>query len=109
MIVKKGEVISLMNGIYDEHESPMVVVRDFDLKVIAEEIRASMVRKHGHPPTTCFREQLEELGYLTKLKIWNVCLMLNDSGVELDVFQNVRITRIPQAQAIPDPHLDVES
>lgn len=62
MLIKKDEVFTLMHGIRDESNKPMVALQDFDLVTVANQIVAGMDEHDTDLEAWIFIERLEDLG-----------------------------------------------
>lgn len=62
MLIKKDEVFTLMHGIRDESNKPMVALQDFDLVSVANQIVDGMDQHDTDLEAWILIERLEDLG-----------------------------------------------
>ncbi|WP_339101281.1 hypothetical protein WKQ99_10130 [Pseudomonas atacamensis] len=62
MLIKKDEVFTLMHGIRDESNKPMVALQDFDLVSVANQIVAGMDEHDTDLEAWTLIERFEDLG-----------------------------------------------
>lgn len=73
MQIKKGEIITLMSGVYGSRHRPMVAVQDFDLTAVATDITAGMTRVDREWEIGLLDEILEARGFLQPLPNRQLC------------------------------------
>lgn len=67
MQIKKDEVFTLLHGIRDESNKPMIALKDFDLVTVANQIVAGMDEHHTDLEAWILIERLEDLGLVKPL------------------------------------------
>lgn len=67
MLIKKGEIVTLMSGVYSSRHRPMVAVQDFDLTAVAADIIAGMTLVDRNWEIGLLDEILESRGLLQPL------------------------------------------
>lgn len=75
MLIKKDEIITLMHGIRDERDRPMVATQDFDLSAIANQLTSGMDVYDKQMEVYILHERLEDLGLARPLQQTLICLV----------------------------------
>lgn len=97
MLIKKDEVFTLMHGIRDESNKPMVALQDFDLVTVANQIVAGMDEHDTDLEAWILIERLEDLG-LAKPIVQHLIRIIPGNGqiTTEAAMETPRITERPQ-------------
>ena len=73
MQIKKGEIITLMSGVYRDRHRPMIATQDFDLAAVTADITAGMDKIDRDQEIYVIDEILEARGLLQPVQSREIC------------------------------------
>ncbi|WP_104961360.1 hypothetical protein [Pseudomonas sp. XWY-1] len=94
MLIKKDEVFTLMHGLRDERNKPMVALQDFDLVTVANQIVDGMDEHDTDLESWILIERLEDLGLAIPAQQTLIRIYSGAGEIDAEVVQeSPRITK----------------
>lgn len=97
MLIKKDEVFTLMHGIRDESNKPMLAIQDFDLITVANRIVDGMDEHDTDMEAWILIERLEDLGLAKPIVQRLIRIIPGNGQIAIEAAKETpRITERPQ-------------